>query len=141
MDVQHKMYRKIEKEAALVLLAGALAAIFGSGCTGSPGAFHLQQANEIKNASLEISTKIDLLWVVDNSSSMDVEQQRLRDGFAAFAHKYMQPTWDIRVAVITTDAYLAHPAFNTYLNTTIPGSTNYTSAYVAGRIGTWQNPS
>src|SRR3954468_6492107 len=112
-DAQHPMYRKRETSAqpsavharggvvrvnvaVWLLLAGAAAAVLGSGCTGSPGTFHLTQQNEIYNTSLEVTTKIDLLWVVDNSSSMDVEQQRLRDGFAAFPHKYMQPTWDIR---------------------------------------------
>jgi hypothetical protein len=140
MDL-HRNYRKLEKEALLVLLAGAIAAILGSGCTGSPGNFHLQQQNEVFATSLNISTKIDMLWVVDNSASMDIEQQRLRAGITAFANKYMQPSWDIRVGVITTDAYLANAAYQPYLNTVIPGSNGFPSTYVNGRIGTWVNPS
>jgi hypothetical protein len=61
---------------------------------------------------------IDILWVVDNSSSMEPSQQKLRKGFGEFAKKYMKPEWDIRTAVITTDTYLAHPAFKSYLTKT-----------------------
>lgn len=103
--------------------------------------FRFQQEEEVFSTSQEINTKIDLLWVVDNSASMDVSQKKLRNAFESFALKYMKPTWDIRVAVITTDTYLAHTSFNTFRNTTIPGTTGYHSNYIFGRIGTWVNPS
>jgi hypothetical protein len=63
-----------------------------------------------------VNTKIDMLWVVDNSASMDVSQAKLRQGFASFAAKYMKTYWDIRIGVISTDVYLANPAFNNYVN-------------------------
>lgn len=115
-----------------------------SACTGQlPGSFRLQQQEQTFAAQLQINTKIDLLWVVDNSSSMDVSQEKLRKGFAAFAKKYMQPTWDIRVAVITTDTYIAHPAFATFLGQTIAGTTTSPgnhSNYITSRLSTFQNP-
>jgi hypothetical protein len=94
-----------------------------------PGEFLLQQQNETFSGQtkVQINTKIDMLWVVDNSSSMDVEQAKLRSGFAAFAQKYMQPTWDIHLAVIPTDLYLAAPEFSNYRNTVLSGSNNYVS--------------
>jgi hypothetical protein len=97
-----------------------------------PGEFLLQQQNETFSGQtkVQINTKIDLLWVVDNSSSMDVEQEKLRNGFAAFAQKYMQPGWDIHLAVIPTDVYLAGPAYATYLNTTLANSTGFASSYI-----------
>jgi hypothetical protein len=70
--------------------------------------------NPVPLIVIPVSTKVDLLWVVDNSSSMDTEQQRLRQGLAAFTQKYMQPTWDIQVAAIPTDLYMAAPEFTTY---------------------------
>ncbi|MCM2322935.1 MAG: hypothetical protein NDJ90_06700 [Oligoflexia bacterium] len=114
---------------------------FLSSCTGYvPGSFRLAQQEQTFSSQLKINTKIDLLWVVDNSASMDVSQEKLRNGFAGFANKYMQPTWDIRVAVITTDTFLAHPAFANHLNSTIAGTTGYGSPYVNSRLGTFVNP-
>src|SRR5690606_30991539 len=92
------------------------------------------------NAQQEVNTKIDLLLVVDNSASMDASQEKLRKGFESFAKKYMQPTWDIRVAVITTDTYMAHPSFSNHLGTTIPGSEGWISPYVSGILTRFKNP-
>lgn len=109
---------------ALITLA------LSSACTQQlGGTFRYQQQEETFTTSEDVNTKIDLLWVVDNSASMDVAQSKLRNGFSTFADKYMQPTWDIRVAVITTDTYLADSAFSSYLNTTIPGSAGWTSTH------------
>lgn len=110
-------------------------------CTGQlPGSFRLAQQEQNFSTQLEINTKIDLLWVVDNSSSMDVSQEKLRKGFSNFASKYMQPTWDIRVAVITTDTYLAHPNFQNFIRKTIPGTMGWSSPYVSTRLNTFTNP-
>lgn len=68
-------------------------------------------------ATVDVNTKIDLLFVVDNSASMDVAQEKLRDGLQAFANSYLKPTWDIQIAVIPSDAYLANSAFTNYLAT------------------------
>ncbi|MBS1985414.1 MAG: hypothetical protein JST16_14710 [Bdellovibrionales bacterium] len=104
-------------------------------CTGQlPGSFRYQQQEEAFSSQQQVNTKIDLLWVVDNSSSMDVSQKALRDKFAGFAKKYLKPYWDIRVAVITTDTYLANPVFQNYMNTTIPGSVNFKSYYLASMV-------
>jgi hypothetical protein len=67
-------------------------------------------------AAKKIDQKFDLLFVVDNSASMEESQEKLRKGFKNFAEKYMRPNWDIRVAAITTDTYLAHPRYRAYLN-------------------------
>jgi hypothetical protein len=123
-------------------ISGISAAAILTGCTGSiPGAFRLAQQEETFDASdkIDINTKIDLLWVVDNSASMDISQKRLRDGFAGFALKYMKPSWDIRIAVITTDTYLAHPGFAGYLDTKILPN-GFTSPYINSRKSSWINP-
>ncbi|OFZ78760.1 MAG: hypothetical protein A2583_09830 [Bdellovibrionales bacterium RIFOXYD1_FULL_53_11] len=121
------------------IMAGALAMM--SACTGQlPGSFRLAQVEQTFSAQLEVNTKIDLLWVVDNSASMDISQQKLRSGFSAFANKYMQPTWDIRIAVITTDMYMAGSGFSGYLGRTIPSTTGWKSNYIYSRIGTFVNP-
>jgi len=116
-------------------------ALVAMGCTGQlPGSFRLAQQEELFSSQLQINTKIDLLWVVDNSSSMDVSQEKLRAGFEGFARKYMQPTWDIRVAVITTDAYLANPKFAGFLDSVISGSVGYSSDYMSTKAKPVTNP-
>lgn len=133
---------------APLILASALL----SGCTGQlSNAFRYAQQEQVFSSQLEVNTQVDLLWVVDNSASMDVTQENLRQGFEAFARKYLKPTWDIQVAVITTDTYLADPAFRNGVDTqgqsysgyldrfAISGS--YTSAWAQSRASSWQNPS
>jgi len=108
---------KTSRTPKLSAITVALSALALTNCTQQiPAEFALQQQQETFSGQtkVQINTKIDLLWVVDNSSSMDTEQQRLRQGFAAFAQKYMQPTWDIQVAAIPTDLYMAAPEFATY---------------------------
>ncbi len=119
-----------------------LAALSAASCTGQvSGSFRFQQQLESFHSEQDVNTKVDLLWVVDNSSSMDVSQQKLRAGFQSFATKYLKPTWDIRVAVISTDTYLANPAFQGYLGTTVTGSVGYQSPYIQSRLSSFQNPS
>lgn len=123
-------------------LLGATLTAAASGCTGQiPGSFRAAQQDEVFASQLAVNTEVDLLWVVDNSSSMDVAQEKLRNGFSAFAAKYMQPSWDIRVAVITTDTYLANGAFASYLNSTVPGTVGWASPQVNSRLASWVNPS
>jgi hypothetical protein len=122
-------------------LAAALACAALTACTQLPNSFRLEQQNEAFSTSQQINTKIDLLWVVDNSASMDTSQKRLREGFRDFAASYLKPTWDIRIAVITTDTFLGHPNWSTYLNGKVPGSVNGSSAYInTGRTTAWVNP-
>jgi hypothetical protein len=88
----------------------------------------------------EEQRKVDLLWVVDNSVSMEASQEKLRKGFGTFARKYLRSDWDIRTAVITTDMYIAHPSFTKYLTTIQSGYDNYDSKYL-GRLGKQATPS
>src|SRR5687767_5197949 len=111
----------------------ASAAILVS-CTES-GNIRFAQQLEIfdANQTQDVNTKLDILWVIDNSGSMEDNQQKVRAGLVSFASKYMKPTWDIRSAVITTDVFLSHPSFHTYLNVTpISGTANYAPPYLNG---------
>ncbi|MEO5969946.1 MAG: hypothetical protein ABIQ95_08460, partial [Bdellovibrionia bacterium] len=82
------------------LKIAAISTLFLTACTGQlNGSFRFLQQTQNFNSRQDVNTKIDLLWVIDNSSSMDVSQQKIRNGFNAFAAKYLLPTWDIRTAV------------------------------------------
>ncbi|MDR3607534.1 MAG: hypothetical protein P4M08_09150 [Oligoflexia bacterium] len=138
------------------LIALSAATLAMSACTQQiPNSFRLAQQLQVFQTSQQVNTKIDMLWVVDNSASMDVSQKTLRAGFGAFAAQYMKPQWDIRMAAITTDTYLANPQFSNYLGLTGIGngtvskylgkqsSVPYTGSTdtVAGLTSTFVNPS
>ena len=46
---------------------------------------------------------VDILWVVDNSCSMDEEVQQVRDNFASFITEFRDLGLDYQLGVITTD--------------------------------------
>ncbi len=141
MKDKNQLETKLFSRSSRASTALACLPLAFTACTGQlSDSFRYTQQKESYGLTQEINTKIDMLWVVDNSASMDVSQQKIRDAFTAFANKYMQPTWDIRVAVITTDTYLAHPSYQHFLNRTIGGTASYNSAYAAGRA-TYPNPS
>ncbi len=132
------------KFRAMLLMLGLGGLFVGFfGCTGQlPNSFRLAQQveNFTAQSEIKVNTAVDLLWVVDNSASMDVSQDKLRQGFRSFAERYLQATWDIRIAVITTDTYLAHPAFAPYLNQTVTGTKGLKSRYISGRLSNYSNP-
>jgi hypothetical protein len=100
------------------------------GCTQTvPSQFKLLQANDAAQAATDVSeTKVekftvpvDILWVIDNSASMLTSQTKLKNGLSAFARDYLtKPGTDIQLAVITTDTFVANPAWNDFLNTPNP---------------------
>ncbi len=121
-------------------VAASLLLLASTACTGPlPSLFRLAQQVETFSSEQEVNTKIDLLWVVDNSASMDAAQEKIRKGFSTFAQRYLQPTWDIRLAVITTDTYLASESYQNYLETPIPSTVGWASTYIA-QLGSQSAP-
>ena len=49
--------------------------------------------------------KIDLIWVVDNSTSMSSHQKNLKENARYFFNLFKSYKYDFRIAVITTDMY------------------------------------
>jgi hypothetical protein len=116
--------------------------VLSVGCTGQiPNAFRIRQQEEAFSSSQEVNTKIDMLWVVDNSPSMWPTQKKIRDGFRLFADTYMKPGWDIRVAVISQDTYLAHPSFQGFLNGIEPTGSAARYSRSAGFVSSYFNVS
>jgi hypothetical protein len=95
-----------------------------------PDSFALKAVTESFDSGEEVNTKVDILFVVDNSGSMKSAQQKLREGFKNFAATYMKSDWDIQLAVIPTDTYVAHPAFQTWRNAVASGSSGFISNYI-----------
>lgn len=62
------------------------------------------------------TSKLDMLFVIDNSSSMAPLQQKLSDSARSLFEDLNQRGYDFRVAVTTSDAYLAAPNFSNNAN-------------------------
>ncbi len=58
---------------------------------------------ERRDPVLHQRPKVDVLWVVDNSSSMEQEQASLRDNFELFIDEMAAADADFHLAVVTTD--------------------------------------
>lgn len=53
----------------------------------------------------EAASKIDVLWVVDNSGSMAPRQENLARNFSAFINEFTRNSIDYRIAITTTDIF------------------------------------
>ncbi len=96
-----------------------------------------------QNSAMSI-TKIDVLWVVDNSGSMASSQQNLANNFPSFIQQFTEKSFDFQMGVVTSDSYLALPLFTPYYNT-VPRPSFYGGRPQAEigwlRDGTWNDPS
>ncbi len=82
------------------------------------------------DASSIQNKKIDVVMVIDNSGSMDAEQQKVRDGLAAVASQYLshanftQDSLDVCVHVISSSHYLNSPAGEGFVGCTSNSNIN-----------------
>ncbi len=51
--------------------------------------------------------QVDILWVIDNSSSMETSQQALADNFDSFIGEFQTQNYDFQMGITTTEAYKA----------------------------------
>jgi hypothetical protein len=81
-----------------------------AGCGAETPSFSILPDTENFQQSTEsINTKIDVLWVIDNSGSMATSQAQVASNFQSFIEDFETKNFDFQMAVTTTDAYLAHP--------------------------------
>lgn len=90
------------------LTAGMILSLVGCGANSFTLADDSAQFSQNTKAS---SVPIDILWVIDNSGSMATSQQQVATNVASFINKFKQTNFDYRIAVTTTEAYLALPSF------------------------------
>lgn len=85
------------------------------GCSSNPNTYSILTTEQsFKEAATPQNTKVDLLWIVDNSDSMATSQQNLTQNFPNFISQFLSRNLDFQIAVTTTDAYLADPAFASF---------------------------
>ncbi len=93
------------------LIAALASAISLSACTKGSSFSLLADSQSFKQNAVTINNKIDILWVVDNSGSMDPYQQKLATNFSSFISNFQNKGFDFQMAVTTSDAYLGGSNF------------------------------
>jgi len=89
-------------------LSIAAAALIFTACSKSADSFSLlADASSYKQNAIYTPRKVDILWVIDNSGSMATSQTNLANNFPSFINKFIATGSDFRMAVTTSDAYLA----------------------------------
>ncbi|MES2857535.1 MAG: hypothetical protein V4692_16815 [Bdellovibrionota bacterium] len=90
-----------------VSVAGIAAATLVSGCGQKGASFSLLPSEANFQQSGLTKNKIDILWVVDNSGSMESSQQNLAVNMRRFVDIFNARGFDYSMAVTTSDAYKA----------------------------------
>lgn len=84
----------------------ALTLVFLVGCQKPTPTFSfLPTQNTFKQNESTVNNKIDILWVIDNSGSMNGAQQDLKANFDSFIQDFVTKGYDYKIAVTTTDAW------------------------------------
>lgn len=90
----------------LKIVLTALSLILFVGCQKpTPSFSFLPTQVTFKQDESTINNKIDILWVVDNSGSMNGAQQDLKANFDSFIQDFVTKGYDYKIAVTTTDAW------------------------------------
>lgn len=92
------------KSNKVIISALAFATIFG--CEKSSRSFSILSDQASFSQSGEFSTvpqKIDILWVIDNSGSMQTSQDALTQNLNRFISRFQNMQYDFKMAVTTTD--------------------------------------
>lgn len=98
------------QQGKLLLAAGCMASLIG--CDKSADSFSLLPSEAtFQQVTSYAPKKIDILWVVDNSGSMDTSQTNLATNFSSFIYRFSQSNYDFHMAVVTTDGW--HKMFPT----------------------------
>jgi len=81
--------------------------LFNISCQKSNDSFSLlaDQTTFQQGSSFQ-ARKIDILWVIDNSGSMQTSQQNVISNFNSFIQRFQTLNYDFNMAFISTDAYL-----------------------------------
>lgn len=95
---------KVSVASKALMMASAVALI--AGCNKSTDSFTLlKDGADYKQQAIFIPKKIDILWVVDNSFSMETSQNNLATNFRSFINRFESSNYDFHMAVTTTEAW------------------------------------
>ncbi len=77
-----------------------------SACDKTDRSFSILSENDsFKQSATYIPRKLDVLWIIDNSGSMQTSQNELTSNFTSFISRFKQKQYDFNMAVNGTDAW------------------------------------
>lgn len=95
-------------KAKIVTLGLIAHTLFTIGCGSNGSSFSiLPDSDTFQQAEGSVNNKIDLLWVIDNSGSMQPFQNSMISNYNSFMNQFVAKNFDFHLSVTTTDAYLA----------------------------------
>jgi hypothetical protein len=87
----------------LTFVVGFLAMV---GCgEKDPGFSLLPDGDVFQQSPSSVRSAIDVLWVIDNSGSMESSQQNVVNNLSSFMQSFQSKNLDFKMAITTTDAY------------------------------------
>lgn len=93
------------------------------GCDKSGSSFSLLSTSQsFQQSTSYVQRKVDILWVIDNSGSMETSQTNLGVNFNSFINRFSQLGLDFRMGVISSDAYMAYHYGNNNMSALRAGS-------------------
>lgn len=87
-----------------LLSTAALCSLAACGSGGSNYSL-LGAENEFRESATTVKGKLDILWVIDNSGSMETSQDNLAAAFPQWIDNFDSRGYDYHIAVTATDAY------------------------------------
>lgn len=103
------MLSKVQTSLLVIPMAMGLAA-----CEKSDRTFSLlDAASSFDQSATYEPRKVDILWVIDNSGSMQTSQSNLTANFNSFINRFQEKESDFHMAVTGTDAWRAAYQANT----------------------------
>lgn len=84
--------------------------VFIMGC-GSKGTSYSLLSTGQSFTQAKVNAKIDMLWVVDNSGSMQPLQTNMTNNFNSFINQFVTKGYDFHLAVTSSDSYRAGAKF------------------------------
>jgi hypothetical protein len=102
----------MKKQTTMMSMVLPIAALLLTACGSNKSSFSLLPAGQaFKQSNSSTSNKVDLLWVIDNSRSMSPSQNNILNNISAFTTNFQSKNLNYKLAVTTTEAYLAGPNF------------------------------
>jgi hypothetical protein len=112
-------------------LMAVFAAIWCAGCSHNAGSYSILATGQSFKQSTSSNGEIDMLWVVDNSASMDPLQNNMGTNFNSFMNQFTSKGYNFHLAVTGSDAYRAGTHFqnNPALAQFSDGVTNHSGIF------------
>jgi len=121
----------VGKNTAMIArgLSALTAAVLLSACGPDRIVATLPPDVRVDSYSQQAASKIDVLWVVDNSGSMAPRQDNLGRNFASFIDLFTRSSIDYRIAVTTTDIFKDKGALKGNPRVITPQTANVAAAF------------